>query len=183
MVNGQEQHQIFIYGGHASNRTTQIQEGQDTDVYMLSLPSYTWTYVGNNITSQPVARAGHTCELIGDQMISIGGYISDDYVCEQPGVYVLNTTSLEWQTEYTPGTSFQTPLMLQSLLGGSGTSNSTGGSGWTNPNNNYTATVTKDGGIPTSTTLSTSSPSGAAPSRTSDADLQNSSSSSRIGSM
>ena len=71
IVGDTEQHHIFVYGGHASNRSTQLQEGQDTDIYMLTLPSYTWTYVGNNLTSQPVARAGHTCELLGDQMVGL----------------------------------------------------------------------------------------------------------------
>lgn len=149
IVNGQEQHHIFVYGGHASNRTTQIQEGQDTDVYILSIPSYTWTYVGNNLTSQPVARAGHTCELVGDQMIVIGGYISEDYLCEQPGVYILNTTSLAWSTDYVPGTKFQTPELVRNITGGVGISNSTGGNGWSGPNNDYTATVTREGAVPT----------------------------------
>ena len=171
IVNGQEQHQIFVYGGHASNRTTQIQEGQDTDLYVLSIPSYTWTFVGNNLTSQPVARAGHTCELIGDQMIVVGGYISDEYLCEQPGVYLLNTTSLSWSTDYVPGTSYQTPQMLRSLIGGSGISNSTGGSGWTGPNNNYTATVTQGGARPTG---------GSDPG---DGDLQDGKGGSRLGAM
>lgn len=152
MVNGQEQHQIFVYGGHASNRTTQIQEGQDTDVYILSIPSYTWTYVGSNLTSQPPARAGHTCELIGDQMIVVGGYISEDLLCEQPGVYLLNTTSLAWNTDYVPGTNYQTPELVRNITGGIGISNSTGGSGWSGPNNDYTATVTQGGAVPTGST-------------------------------
>lgn len=82
-------------------------------------------------------------------MVVIGGYISDDYLCEQPGVYLLNTTSLSWSTDFVPGTSYQTPEMLRSLIGGTGVSNSTGGSGWTGPNNNYTATVTQGGAVPT----------------------------------
>lgn len=150
IVNGEEQHHIFVYGGQASNRSTQLTEGQSTDLYILTLPSYTWTYVGSNITSQPVARAGHTCELIGDTMISIGGYIAEDILCEQPGIYLFNTTSLEWVTDFTPGRSFTTPLLLRNLTGGSGTSNSTGGNGWAGPNNDYNpATVTRTG--PTTT--------------------------------
>lgn len=153
IVNDEEQHMIYVYGGQPSNRSTQLTEGQSTDLYILTLPSYTWTYVGSNLTSQPVARAGHTCELLGDQMISIGGYIAEDIICEQPAIWVLNTTSLEWITEFSPGRNFTTPELLRSITGGTGTSNSTGGNGWAGPNNNYNpATATRSG--PTTTVTS-----------------------------
>lgn len=170
IVNGEEQHMIYVYGGQPSNRSTQLTEGQSTDMYILTLPSYTWTYVGSNLTSQPPARAGHTCELLGDTMISIGGYIAEDILCEQPGIYLFNTTSLEWMTDYIPGTSFTTPSLLTSLTGGIGTSNSTGGNGWAGPNNDYNpATATQTG----PTTTVTSDP----------AKMQGSEGASRLGSM
>jgi hypothetical protein len=175
IVNGQEQHQIFVYGGHASNRTTQIQEGQDPDVYILNIPSYTWTYVGNNLTSQPTARAGHTCELLGDQMVVVGGYIREDLLCQQPGIYILNTTSLEWSTDFVPGSKYQTPELVRNITGGIGISDSTGGNGWSGPNNNYTATVTQGGAVPTQTQPST-------PDST-DGDLQEGKSGHKLGAM
>lgn len=104
-------------------------------------------------------------------MIVVGGYISEDYLCEQPGIYILNTTSLSWSTDYIPGTGYKTPELLANLVGGSGTSNSTGGSGWTSPNNNYTATVTQGGAVPT------------ASSTPSDGDLQEDKGGSRLGPM
>lgn len=154
IVNGIEQHSLYVYGGQPSNRSTQILEGSTTDVYILSLPSYTWTYVGSDLTSQPTGRSGHTCELIGDQMAVVGGWIREDVMCEQPGVFIFNTTSLEWATDYQAHTTYSTPLLLANLTGGSGSSNTSyGGSGWSGPNNNYTATVTigLDAAKPTST--------------------------------
>ena len=68
-VNGAEQHQIFVYGGQTSNSTTLPLENLSSDMYILTLPSYTWTHVGNNLLGQPPARASHTCDLIGDQMV------------------------------------------------------------------------------------------------------------------
>ena len=170
VVGNEEQHMIYVYGGQPSNRSTQLTEGQSTDMYILTLPSYTWTYVGSNLTSQPTARAGHTCELLGDQMISIGGYIAEDILCEQPGIWVFNTTSLEWITDFTPGRNFTTPELLRGLTGGTGTSNSTGGNGWAGPVNDYNpATATQSG----PTTTVTSDPS----------KMQDSESKSRLGPM
>ena len=134
-----------MYGGQAANRTVQQAEGPNSDLYILSLPSYTWTFVGSNITGSPTGRAGHTCQLIGEQLVSIGGYIDESVLCEQPGIYVLNTTALEWSTTFTPDTKYNVPVMLQSLVGGTGSSNSTGGSGWQSPNNDYTAAITATG--------------------------------------
>lgn len=86
--------------GQASNRTTQILSGQNSDLYILSLPSFTWTFVGSNLPSQPTGRAAHcesnfhwrrmsggflrppiafaACTLLGSQMVVVGGYISED---------------------------------------------------------------------------------------------------------
>lgn len=77
-VNGVLQHQIFLFGGQASNRTTQILNGQNSDLYVLSIPSFTWTFIGNDLPSQPTGRAAHTCTLMGSQLVSVGGYVSED---------------------------------------------------------------------------------------------------------
>lgn len=131
-VNGVLQHQIFVYGGQASNRTTQIQNGQNSDLYILSIPSFTWTFVGGDLPSQPTGRAAHTCTLMGSQMVVVGGFVSEDLICEQPGVYVLDTTELEWRTQYTAGTTYTTPdhPEILAVTGGRGTGSSTSGSGY-----------------------------------------------------
>ncbi|KAK9900561.1 hypothetical protein P389DRAFT_14601 [Cystobasidium minutum MCA 4210] len=131
-VNGQMQHQIFVYGGQASNRTTQILQGQNSDLYVLSIPSFTWTYVGGNLPSQPTGRAAHTCTLLGSQMIVVGGFVSEDLLCEQPGIYVLDTTELAWKTSYTANTVYTTPdhEEIIAVTGGRGTGSSVAGSGY-----------------------------------------------------
>lgn len=115
-------------------RTGQVVNGtqQSTELYILSLPSFTWTVVpSNSSTAQPVGRAGHTCDLIGSQMVVVGGYISSDLLCDSQSVYVLDTSTLSWSNRYTPGTLFQTPTLVEAINGGIGTGTSTSGSGST----------------------------------------------------
>lgn len=59
-VNSKLQHAIFVYGGQPSNRTTQMAQGQNSDVYILLLPSFTWHYMGDRLPSAPPGRAGHS---------------------------------------------------------------------------------------------------------------------------
>jgi len=131
-IGGVLQHQIFVYGGQASNRTTQILQGQNSDLYVLSLPSFTWTFVGSNLPSQPTGRAAHTCTLMGSQMLVVGGFVSEDLICEQPGTYVLDTSELKWVTSYTANTVYTTPNHpeILAVTGGRGTGSSVSGSGY-----------------------------------------------------
>lgn len=66
------------------------QSRQFTDVLALTLPSYQWTIIGGSSTSSqgdvngptlsgnPPGRAGHSCNLIGSQMVILGGYVGKD---------------------------------------------------------------------------------------------------------
>jgi len=65
-------HNLYIYGG--------INEATRTyydDVYVLSIPSFTWTMVygeGNG------PKYGHTCHLVGNrQMLTVGGIADQEY--------------------------------------------------------------------------------------------------------
>jgi len=81
----EETTQIYIYGGQNLDQSRQF-----TDVAVLTLPSYTWTIIGGSSTSSagdqnganlngsPPGRAGHACELVGSQMIVLGGYVGSD---------------------------------------------------------------------------------------------------------
>merc|ERR1712093_98235 len=130
-VNGELQHLIITMGGQASNRTTQMSEGRSNDVYVLMLPSFTWHFMGQ-LPSAPPGRAGHTCTLVGSQLIVVGGYISDDVICEQPGVFVYDVSQSKWVTEYKPNTVFTIPDTpeIVAVTGGRGTGSSTSGSGY-----------------------------------------------------
>lgn len=39
----------------------------------------------------------------GDQLVVVGGLTSADLLCDQPGVYVLNTTDSSWSSEFRTG--------------------------------------------------------------------------------
>lgn len=77
-VNGVETHQIFLYGGQHLN-----QSDRDSAVYVLDLPSWTWTFVGN-LSGAPAGRAGHQCVLDGSQLVVIGGLVASNVLCDQP---------------------------------------------------------------------------------------------------
>jgi Kelch motif len=89
---------IYMFGGQnlipAGNQT------QYNDMWILSVPSFTWIPVSMDKQSVPYARAGHTCNIWDSQMIVVGGYIDPDISCEQPGVYVFNMSSLSWQNQF-----------------------------------------------------------------------------------
>jgi len=65
-------------------------------------------------------------------MVVVGGFVSEDLICEQPGVYVFDTTSAKWMTSYTAGTTYTTPDVPEvvAVTGGRGTGTSTAGTGY-----------------------------------------------------
>jgi len=65
------------------------------------VPSLIWIQVNTSSQSTPYPRAGHTCNIWDGQMVVVGGYIGQDISCESPGVYVFNTSSLEWVNSFT----------------------------------------------------------------------------------
>ncbi|GAA5922899.1 hypothetical protein JCM1841_003775 [Sporobolomyces salmonicolor] len=125
-VHGVETHHIFVYGGQQLN-----QSDRDSAMYILSIQqnSYTWSYVGDDLSGQPPGRAGHQCALSGNQLIVVGGLIAGDVLCEQPGIYVYNTSSSAWQSNFQAGSTFSTPALVANITGGIGTGSSTSGAG------------------------------------------------------
>ncbi|KAK7555137.1 kelch repeat protein-like protein [Phyllosticta paracitricarpa] len=88
---------MYMFGGQdLGNDQTQY-----NDMWILTMPSFTWISVDQTDQSIPYARAGHTCNIWDGQMILIGGYVGTELSCDSPGVYVFNTTSLAWGTRYT----------------------------------------------------------------------------------
>ncbi|GAA5880857.1 hypothetical protein JCM1840_003301 [Sporobolomyces johnsonii] len=125
-VHGVETHHIFIYGGQQLN-----QSDRDSAMYILTIQqnSYTWTFVGDELSGQPPGRAGHQCALSGNQLVVVGGLIAGDVLCEQPGIYVYNTSSSAWESEFQAGSTFSTPALVANVTGGIGTGSSTSGAG------------------------------------------------------
>ncbi|KIX06799.1 uncharacterized protein Z518_04775 [Rhinocladiella mackenziei CBS 650.93] len=91
--------QVYMYGGQ--NLIPYGEQTQYDDMWILTIPSFTWIKVDMSNQANPPARAGHTCNVWNAQMVVVGGYVGQDLSCESPGIYVFNTSSLTWQNEYT----------------------------------------------------------------------------------
>ncbi|KAK3398351.1 hypothetical protein B0T20DRAFT_392755 [Sordaria brevicollis] len=131
--------QIYVFGGQ--NLQPAKAQTQYDDMYILSIPSFTWVKVDHGDDKhKPSARAGHACHLRDGQMIVVGGYTGGT-TCDSPGIYVFNATSLKWQSEFTAldhdpdlypentvlGNSFgyQVPEPVAKVIGGSGSGGAT----------------------------------------------------------
>ncbi|KAI6716908.1 hypothetical protein JHW43_000641 [Diplocarpon mali] len=145
--------QVHLYGGQ--NLVPFGDQVQYSDMWILTIPSFTWIRVDMDGQSEPYARAGHQCTMWDGQLVVIGGYVGKDISCDSPGIYVFNASSLQWQNEFvalsasssdsivsgSPGTDdqgsfiaqgsrgYQVPAIVQSVIGGS----SQGGATATSP--------------------------------------------------
>ncbi|EGX96214.1 Galactose oxidase/kelch, beta-propeller [Cordyceps militaris CM01] len=128
---------IYYYGGF---------DGVDTsgsfpdDVWVLSLPSFTWTKISDGIPNH--GRAGHKCFLpYPDQMMIVGGYTGgSDSQCLGGGpVVLLNLTSGAWMDHYDPTTfgTYGVHDKVQAVIGGNSAGHATATaptpSGWATP--------------------------------------------------
>ena len=138
---------IYMFGGQdlAGNQT------EYQDMWILSVPSFSWIEVDTSKQSTPPGRSGHTCEIWDGQMIMIGGQPGNTTECEFPGVFVFDLTNLEWKNNFTALTGgdpqnqqaaqsqnpnalagsygYEVPAIVQSVIGGQ----SAGGATATNP--------------------------------------------------
>ncbi|KAM0717821.1 hypothetical protein Q7P37_006153 [Cladosporium fusiforme] len=90
---------IYMFGGQ--NLIPYGNQTQYDDMWILSVPSFTWIEVDTKDQSTPYGRSGHTCDIWNGQMIVVGGYVGDELSCESPGIYVFDLSSLEWVQQYT----------------------------------------------------------------------------------
>ncbi|KAF2008508.1 kelch repeat protein-like protein [Aaosphaeria arxii CBS 175.79] len=90
---------VYMFGGQ--NLQPFKNQTQYDDMWILSVPSFTWIEVDMESQSVPYARAGHSCHIWDGQMIVIGGYVGEELTCESPGIYVFNTSSLSWSDQFT----------------------------------------------------------------------------------
>jgi hypothetical protein len=89
---------VYLYGGQ--NLQPYRGQTQYSDMWILTVPSFTWIQVSLDGQSQPPARAGHTCHAWNGQMVVVGGYVGSQISCDSPGIYVFNASSLQWQNNY-----------------------------------------------------------------------------------
>lgn len=90
---------IYMFGGQ--NLIPAGQQVQRDDMWILSVPSFTWIEVPAEAQSVPPARAGHTCNIWDASMIVTGGYVGQDLSCDSPGIYVYDLSSLTWVNQFT----------------------------------------------------------------------------------
>lgn len=90
---------VHMFGGQ--NLIPYGSQEQYDDIWVLSIPSFSWIKVDTNGQSVPPARAGHTCNIWDGQMVVVGGYVGQDLTCDSPGVYVFDLSSLEWKATFT----------------------------------------------------------------------------------
>jgi len=89
--------QIYLYGGQ--DLQPYGDQTQYSDMYILTIPSFTWIKVPDPANSPP-ARAGHTCTLRDGQIIIVGGYTGNTPTCESPGIHIFNATALSFQPSF-----------------------------------------------------------------------------------
>jgi hypothetical protein len=130
---------IYYYGGYDGLDPA---GGYTDEVWILSLPSFTWTKASSGDSKH--ARAGHKCvKPYPDQMMVIGGAPpskSGTANCVSDNIVVMfNLTSCEWMESYDPSiwNSYSVPQMVHAKIGGDVTGGATmttpSPSGWEDP--------------------------------------------------
>ncbi|RMY25647.1 hypothetical protein D0867_00596 [Hortaea werneckii] len=90
---------IYMFGGQRL-QPYGSQEQYD-DMWILTLPSFTWVEVDMSGQSVPYGRSGHSCNIWDAQMVMVGGYVGDQLSCESPGIYVFDLSNCQWVQEFT----------------------------------------------------------------------------------
>ncbi|RYO99053.1 hypothetical protein DL766_002311 [Monosporascus sp. MC13-8B] len=124
---------ICMYGGQ--NLLPIGEQTQYTDVWILTVPSFTWIKVDIDSPSyEPPARAGHHCAPRDGQLVVVGGYVGENIACDSPGVYVFDVSGLQWRDRFEAADhpaddhadnsvlagsySYRVPEPVQSVVGG-----------------------------------------------------------------
>jgi hypothetical protein len=136
---------VYMYGGQ--NLVPAGEQIQYDDIWILTVPSFTWIQVDQSGQSKPPPRAGHTCHIWDAQMVVVGGYVGQNISCDSPGIYVFDASELKWANQFTAlsggndlnqqkaqsqnkaGLSgsygYQVPAAVQSVIGGQATGGAT----------------------------------------------------------
>lgn len=105
-----------MYGGRGINKK------YFDDMYVLSLPSFTWTklYEGTS------PRFGHTCHTVGGRsLLTVGGIVNlnlTTQACdwEYRGVGVMDISTLTWGSVFDPNPKpYEVPRPVFEDIGGS----------------------------------------------------------------
>lgn len=134
-------HNIYFFGGQ--NLVPYMEQLQYDDMWILTIPAFTWVKVDASDQSVPPARAGHTCDIVGSQMVVIGGFVGTELSCDSPGFYIFDVSKLEWVNTYSSaaggfdkegeslsntgglqvGGAYKVPQVVVDIVGGDGDGN------------------------------------------------------------
>ncbi|MCJ1323081.1 hypothetical protein MMC15_008432 [Xylographa vitiligo] len=136
---------VYMYGGQ--DLIPAGQQVQYDDVWILTIPAFTWIKADTSGQSTPGARAGHTCNAWDAQMVVVGGYVGQNQSCDYPGLYVFDASELKWVNQFTTlaggdtedqqesqsknstglagSYGYQVPVAVQSIIGGQATGGAT----------------------------------------------------------
>jgi hypothetical protein len=96
-------HNIYFFGGQ--NLIPYGEQKQLDDSWILTIPSFTWIQIDTKGQSVPPARAGHSCEMYGGNMVVVGGYVGQELSCDSPGIYVFNASGAQWTKGFVASSS------------------------------------------------------------------------------
>ncbi|KAK0712214.1 hypothetical protein B0T21DRAFT_297528 [Apiosordaria backusii] len=130
---------IYYYGGYTG---LDDKTGYSDDVWVLSLPSFTWTKL---TAGTGLGRAAHKCVMpYPDQMLVIGGHppvqnIKNSIRCLDEPIRVYNLSTGTWLNRYDPGVwaNYTVPEAIRDKIGGS----PTGGATLTKPSPSFVSTA------------------------------------------
>ncbi|KAI9883859.1 MAG: hypothetical protein M1823_004350 [Watsoniomyces obsoletus] len=97
-ANDGSSYNVHLYGGQ--NLIPFGDQKQYDDMWILTIPSFTWIPVKTDGQSNPPARAGHSCNVWDGQMVVVGGYVGQDLTCDSPGIYVFDLSTLRWEPQF-----------------------------------------------------------------------------------
>ena len=89
---------VYVYGGQ--NLIPYKNQTQFSDMWILTIPSFTWIEVDTTGQSVPPARVGHTCNVWDGQIVVVGGYNTDLAGGCESGFYVFSASDLKWQNKF-----------------------------------------------------------------------------------
>lgn len=102
---------MYIFGGKGVNNT------KLNDLWTYNLTTHYWTQVNKCTTQeedllhkQPIARSGHSCDIIDNYMIIFGGLY--DITKELNDMHVFNFNNQTWNRIYEEPSSFTSPLKM-----------------------------------------------------------------------
>ncbi|PGH20357.1 hypothetical protein AJ80_03625 [Polytolypa hystricis UAMH7299] len=112
--------QVHMYGGHGKG------DNITSDVYILTVPSFRWIKVVPKGKSDNTPGYGHKCVSWNEtEMLVIGGLsqkkngdVQKGCSAGIPPVRVLDTSKLQWQTQFEPKAEYTVPGVISDIVGG-----------------------------------------------------------------